>query len=88
MKILSNARFISMQKAIATKSDQIKRQSVSIGLLEQENIKLSGRVAELEQLLHAYGVIDQYGEIRYNATERAKIVVDVLDRMEKEGRAQ
>ena len=84
MKIISSSRFASMQKAIADKSDLIKRQGNVISLLEQENIKQTERIAELEGLLYGYGVIDRLGNVRYNASERAKIVQELLDRMDQE----
>lgn len=84
MKIISSSRFDHMQKLIADKSDLAKRQGNVISLLEQENIKLTERVAELEGLLYGYGVIDRLGNVRYNAAERAQIVTAVLERMEQE----
>lgn len=88
MKIISKSRFDHMQKLIADKSDMVKRQGVSISLLEQENIKQAERIAELEGLLYGYGVIDRLGNVRYNAAERAKIVQEILDRMEQEEDAE
>ena len=84
MKILSSSRFDSMQSVIKQKSDLCKRQATVISLLEQENIKLAARVAELEATLHAYGVIDRYGQLRIDSTARAKVVTEVLDRLEAE----
>ena len=55
MKIISSSRFAYMQEQIAEKSDKIKKQGVAISLLEQENIKLAARVAELEELLKVSG---------------------------------
>ena len=88
MKIISNARFDSMQKQIASKSDLVKRQGNTISLLEQENIKQAARIAELEGILFSYGVIDRLGRVRYDAAERAKIVTDVLNRMEREDKGK
>ena len=84
MKIISSSRFESMQKQIAQKSDTVKAQGVSISLLEQENIKQAERIAELEGLLFGYGIIDRAGKVRYDADERARIICEVLDRMEQE----
>ena len=44
-----------MQSQIAEKSDRIKKQGVAISMLEQDNIKLSARVAELEARLKVSG---------------------------------
>lgn len=84
MKIISSSRFDFMQTQIREKSDKIKAQNVAISLLEQENVKYAARISELEGLLFGYGIVDRNGQLRLGSTDRAKIVTEVLERLEAE----
>ena len=84
MKIINSSRFESMQKQIRDQADRIRKQNVAISLLEQENGKQAERIGELEAVLFCYGITDRNGLLRLGASDRAKIVSEVLERLENE----
>lgn len=84
MKIISTSRYNSMRAQIRRQCDTIQKQAVSISVLEQELQQQAGRIGELEGLLYGYGIIDRTGRVRLDATDRGKIVNEILDRMEQE----
>lgn len=87
MKILTNARLKSMQGQISKQAIAIRELNREISRLEWENQMEAERIGELEGLLFGYGIIDRTGRVRLDATDRGKIVNEILDRMEQEDAA-
>ena len=84
MKIISNARAKSMQEQIRTQASTIRYLNGEVAKLERANVMQAERIGELEGLLFGYGIVDRDGQLRSDATERAKVVSEVLERMDRE----
>lgn len=59
MKLLSNARFNCMMQQIISKSDTIRELNREISRVENENRMQAERIAGLEAVLYAAGILDK-----------------------------
>ena len=79
MKLLSNARLNCMMHQIVSKSDTIRELNREISRLENENRMQAERIAGLEAVLYAAGVLDK-GEVLDG--DKAWYADQVLERYE------
>lgn len=75
MKILTNARYFSMQA-------KIRVQALAVKTLEEENRKQAERIAGLESLLYSTGVMDK-DAFMASDEDRAWLATLMLERSEE-----
>ena len=82
MKIISNARLTCMQQQIISKAETIRELNREISRLENENRMQAERIAELEALLFAAGVLDKDGQMKATDADKRWYASQVLERYE------